>query len=53
MSGVLVLTRSKSSMSSATPASLAIASRCRTALVEPPVAATEAIAFSIDSLVMI
>ena len=42
------LMRSKSSMSSATPASRAIASRCSTALVDPPVAATDAIAFSID-----
>ena len=40
--------RSKSSMSSSTPASRAMASRCSTALVEPPVAQTEAIAFSND-----
>ena len=40
------LMRSKSSMSSGTSASRAMASRCRTALVEPPVAATRAMAFS-------
>ena len=34
--------------SSSTPASRAIASRCRTPLVEPPLAATAAIAFSSD-----
>ncbi len=38
--------RSKSSMSRATPASWAMANRCSTALVDPPVAATEAMAFS-------
>ena len=36
----------KSSMVSSTPASCAIASRCSTALVDPPVAATDAMAFS-------
>ena len=40
-SGTLRLMRSKSSMVSATPASRAIASRCSTAFVEPPVAATD------------
>ena len=45
-SGTRALTLSKSSMVSGTPASRAIASRCSTALVEPPVAATAAIAFS-------
>ena len=39
-------TRSKSSIVSGTPASRAMASRCSTALVEPPVAATPAMAFS-------
>ena len=52
-SGVRELMRSKSSISSAIPASCAIASRCSTALVEPPVIATDAIAFSIAFLVMI
>ncbi len=46
MSGVRSLTVSKSSMVSGTLASRASASRCRTAFVEPPVAATPAIAFS-------
>ncbi len=46
MSGVRRLIASKSSRSSATPASRAIASRCSTALVDPPVAATPAMAFS-------
>ena len=50
--GVLAAIRSKSSMSSATPASRASASRCSTPLVEPPVAATAAIAFSSASRVM-
>ena len=44
---------SKSSSSSGMPSSRAIASRCRTPFVEPPVAATAAIAFSIASRVMI
>ncbi len=44
--GVRRLTRSKSSMVSGTPISRASASRWRTALVEPPLAATPAIAFS-------
>ena len=44
--------RSKSSIVSSTPASFASASRCRTAFVEPPVAATQATAFSMDSRVM-
>ena len=50
--GVRALIRSKSSSSRGTPASRAIAKRCRTAFVEPPVAATAAIAFSRASLVM-
>ncbi len=40
--------RSKSSMVHSTSAECAIASQCSTALVEPPVAITTAIAFSID-----
>ena len=51
-SGVRSLMRSKSSMSSSTPASRATASRCRTPLVEPPAQATPAIAFSSDAWVM-
>ena len=53
MIGVRALMRSKSSMESGMFASLAMASRCRTALVEPPVAATPAMAFSMAVLVMI
>ena len=49
--GTRALTRSKSSRSSGTPASRAIATRCRTALVDPPVAATDAMAFSSASRV--
>ena len=45
--------RLKSSSSSATPASQAIASRCSTAFVDPPNAITTAIAFSNASRVMI
>ena len=45
-SGVRSLTVWKSSISSCTPASRAIASRCNTAFVDPPLAATDAIAFS-------
>ncbi len=44
--------RSKSSMFHGTPAACAIASQCSTALVEPPVAITTAIAFSSDLRVM-
>ena len=51
--GVRVAISSKSSSSSGRPSSRAIASRCRTAFVEPPVAATAAIAFSIDARVRI
>ncbi len=51
-SGTVLLMRSKSSMFSSRPASRAIARRCSTALVEPPVAATDAIALSIESRVM-
>ena len=46
MTGVRLLTASKSSIASGTPASRAMASRCSTALVEPPVAATPAMALS-------
>ena len=52
-SGVRQLMRSKSSIVSSTPASFATASRCSTAFVEPPVIATQPIAFSSDSFVMI
>ena len=51
MTGVFELIRSKSAISSATPASFAIASRCSTALVDPPVAETTAMAFSIERFV--
>ena len=51
--GTHELMRSKSSMESGIPASLAMASKCNTELVEPPVAATPAMAFSIAALVMI
>ena len=50
--GVDSAIRSKSSMSSGTPASRATASRCSTPFVEPPDAATARIAFSSDSRVM-
>src|SRR3954469_20620930 len=53
MRGVRSEMRSKSSMSSSTPASVATASRWRTALVEPPLPATAAIAFSSETRVMI
>ena len=43
---------SKSSIESSTSASRATASRCSTALVEPPLVATAATAFSSDSRVM-
>ena len=46
MSGVSSLMRSKSSIPSSTPASRAIASRCSTTFVEPPVAAAQAMPFS-------
>src|SRR5438445_11666373 len=51
--GVRELMRSKSSIDSAIFASLAIASRCKTEFVEPPVAATPAMAFSIADFVII
>jgi len=51
--GTRELMRSKSSMESGMFASLAMASRCNTEFVEPPVAATPAIAFSMDDLVII
>ena len=44
---------SKSSISSGTPAAFAIASRCSTALVEPPIAIATAMAFSKASRVRI
>ena len=51
--GTRAAIRLKSSRSSSTPASLAIASRWRTAFVEPPRADVNAIAFSNAGLVMI
>ena len=53
MCGTRAPMRLKSSSSSSTRASFAIASRCSTALVEPPSAIVTAIAFSNASLVMI
>ena len=53
MCGTRAPTRLKSSSSSSTRASLAIASRCSTAFVEPPSAMTTAMAFSNASLVRI
>ena len=53
MCGTRAATRLKSSRSSATPASLAMASRWSTALVEPPRALVTAMAFSNAALVMI
>ena len=53
MCGTRAPTRLKSSSSSSTSASCAIASRCSTAFVEPPSAIVIAIAFSNASLVMI
>ena len=53
MCGTRAATRLKSSRSRATRASLAIASRCSTALVEPPTADVSAMAFSNASFVMI
>ena len=50
--GTLSATVLKSSTSSSTCASWAIASRCSTAFVEPPSATTTAIALSSDSRVM-
>ena len=52
MYGVLRLSRSKSSMLISTSASCAMASRCSTALVDPPIASTTIMAFSSDSFVM-
>ncbi len=51
--GTLELMRSKSSIESESFASLAMASKCRTEFVEPPVEATPAMAFSMAALVMI
>ncbi len=53
MTGVASAIRSKSSSSSGMSSSRAIAIRCSTPLVEPPVAAIAAIAFSRASRVMI
>jgi hypothetical protein len=53
MCGTLAAMRLKSSSSSSTPASLAMASRCSTALVLPPSAEVTAMAFSNAFLVMI
>ena len=53
MCGTRDATRLKSSSARSTLASLAMASRCSTALVEPPSAITTAMAFSNASLVMI
>ena len=53
MCGTRAATRLKSSSSSSTSASWAMASRWRTALVEPPRAMTTAMAFSNASFVMI
>ena len=49
--GVRAEIRSKSSIVNSIPKSRAMATRWRTAFVEPPVAATEATAFSNDSIV--
>ena len=53
MSGVELLKVWKSSMSSSNPASLAIAKKCSTPLVEPPVVAIERMALSRAGRVMI
>ena len=53
MCGTRAAMRLKSSRCSSTPASLAIASRCSTAFVEPPSADVRAMAFSNAGLVMI
>ncbi len=50
--GTLRLIASKSSIVSGRPDSRAIASRCSTALVEPPLVSTAVMAFSSDSRVM-
>ena len=52
MWGTLAATRLKSSSSSSTRASLAMAMRCSTAFVDPPSAMTTAMAFSKAALVM-
>ena len=51
--GVRAAIWSNSSIENGIPSSCAIASRCRTPLVDPPVAATDAAAFSIASRVTI
>ncbi len=53
MNGVRLEMASKSSMESAMSISRAMAIRCRTALVDPPLAATLAMVFSMDLRVMI
>ncbi len=53
MWGTRAAMRLKSSSARSTPASAAIASRCSTALVEPPRAITTAMAFSNACFVMI
>jgi hypothetical protein len=53
MCGTRAAIRLKSSRSRATPASWAMARRCSTALVEPPTADVNAMAFSNAGLVMI
>ncbi len=50
MNGVCSLILSKSSIVTGMLSSLAMAMRCRTALVEPPEAQTAAMAFSMDLL---
>ena len=52
MYGVRRLISSNSSISKFTFASLAIARKCKTALVEPPIAQTTVTAFFMDSLVI-
>ena len=50
--GIFFRMTSKSSMDNGTPVEWAMASRCKTALVEPPTAITTAMAFSKASRVM-
>ena len=52
MTGVASQAALQSSTPKATPASAAMAVRCRTALVEPPLAETAAAAFCSDRRVM-
>ena len=51
MTGIFLRMRSKSSIVHSTPAVWAMAKKCSTALVEPPVAMITATAFSMASLV--